>query len=369
MKILAVVGDWDDNGGRKSGYMAKALACLPPDSKVLNGGHYNDLAKHIPIGSPQYDLILWFANIPNDKPKLVGLIKENNPKSILVISKSNVDDKYGPLVLVARALSAKANLLLEFRKVDSKYVTTLWDPLGNTFATCDNPEDTMRAILDRSRYLSKMVRSKSIRVGDAKEVPDKPEFFDIVTSHSERFHKIIHAVNQDRFVGNLSFRCENGFPSFRFKHLIYVSKRNIDKRSINKDSFVAVNNTFTNAVEYYGDHKPSVDAPVQLMLYEAYPVLYMMHSHVYIKDAPFTAHPIPCGAIDEFYEILKVFPRKSGEVIINLRGHGSLICTSNLKTFAKIEYIPRQLPEVFDVNTQNNPRVTNTTLHCEQLVL
>ena len=42
------------------------------------------------------DVIIWFANIPNDKPKLVKLIKEISPKSFLIV------------MLVARALSSKA---------------------------------------------------------------------------------------------------------------------------------------------------------------------------------------------------------------------------------------------------------------------
>lgn len=40
---------------------------------------------------------------------------------------------------------------------------------------------------------------------------------------------------------NVSFRCEKGFPSFRDKNIIYVSKRNMDKRMIGKEGFVAVN--------------------------------------------------------------------------------------------------------------------------------
>lgn len=62
----------------------------------------------------------------------------------------------------------------------------------------------------------------------------------------------------------------------------------------------------TIPIEYYGDYKPSVDTPSQIMLYQAYPkVNYMLHGHVYIDGFPFTNRCIPCGAIEEAHEIKK----------------------------------------------------------------
>ena len=49
-----------------------------------------------------------------------------------------------------------------------------------------------------------------------------------------------------RFLGNASFRCPKGFPSFRDGKYIFVSKRNVNKEFITIDDFVPV---------YYEDNK------------------------------------------------------------------------------------------------------------------
>jgi hypothetical protein len=41
--------------------------------------------------------------------------------------------------------------------------------------------------------------------------------------------------------------------------------------------------------KYYGNKKPSVDTPVQLMIYQNAPAInYMIHGHYYVYGAPFT---------------------------------------------------------------------------------
>ena len=77
-------------------------------------------------------------------------------------------------------------------------------------------------------------------------------------------------------------------------------------------------------------------------------VAYTLHSYnTNIDGAPFTKNPIPCGAIEEYNEILNVYPEENTkDVTINLKGHGSLVMASNLEMFKDIPYISRPSPEL-----------------------
>ena len=148
-------------------------------------------------------------------------------------------------------------------------------------------------------------------------------------------------------LGNASFRCCKGFPSIRHKDgIVFVSRRNIDKRYVEAGSFVATHLSSGGEVEYWGDIKPSVDTPIQLRLYEALPwVKYMLHSHTYIEDAPYTSEPVPCGAVEEVKEILDVVEKKD-VFAVNILGHGSIILAREISDMREIPWIPRPTPEI-----------------------
>lgn len=353
IKTLIVAGRFDDDGGRASGYIDKLFSNIPRSflCEYINGGSWSEI-ESLTHKFKEFDVIIWIPDIPNDKVKIVNSIKKINTHCLLVISKNNFNSKYPLLALIARSLKVKSNLFIEFTKQQDKILGSLYDPLGNVFIL--ETEDTYelsQALFDRIKVLTTMTRVPSVRVGDAKNVPDQSEFFNIVRDIAEQFHTLIHAANQDRFVGNLSFRCERGFPSFRSKDLIFVSRRNIDKRHINKDGFVAVNSKSLDRVEYYGDHKPSVDTPIQLRLFDYYRnVHYMVHSHVYVKDAPFTKSIITCGSIEEFAEIVKIIDdSNTTNFAINLRGHGSIVFASSPANINKFSFEARKLPEMLEI--------------------
>lgn len=125
-----------------------------------------------------------------------------------------------------------------------------------------------------------------------------------------------------------------------------VSQRDVDKRYIGPDAFVAVS-TASREVQYHGVRKPSVDTPIQLALYAYYPrVRYMLHSHTYIEGAPMTAEPVPCGAIEEAAEVTALVPSHDAcDFAVNLRGHGSIVLASNLDTLRSQPWVPRPVPE------------------------
>jgi hypothetical protein len=106
---------------------------------------------------------------------------------------------------------------------------------------------------------------------------------------------------------------------------------------------VPVSAASEDVVEYLGDAKPSVDTPIQVRLYNYYHnVRYMLHAHVYIDGAPETHSIVPCGAIEEFDEVVALFPdRNSTDFSVNLKGHGSLVLASSVDKMEDIPFMRR----------------------------
>ena len=352
MRVLFVVGTFDDAGGRPSSYGDALIGSFLAHGQFksyrsINGGKFDDL---IGIDLTKFDTILWFANVPNDKPKLVREIKKINPTCMLVTSKRN-DNKYNYLDLVARALQTKSNLLVEFVKQPQGIIANLLDPLGNCFAkSVYDAKELSLAIIRRLDRLRRFTRKPSVQIGEIRplagldtEITDK--FMSLVGSYAAKFHELIHAPTS-RLLGNASFRCETGFPSFRSMDTIYVTKRNIDKRGIAINGFVAVEDT-PKCVGYYGVDKPSVDTPIQLALYKALPhINFMIHSHTYIHGAPFTKMVIPCGALEEVAEIMQIADDRRHYFFVNLRGHGSICGGERCCMLNDIKYYAREVPEL-----------------------
>ena len=181
------------------------------------------------------------------------------------------------------------------------------------------------------------------------------EFLNIVREYAFKLAEAtFNTKDVKRFLGNASFRCPKGFPSFRYGNYICVSKRNVNKEYITIDDFVPVY-LKDNKVYYCGKNKPSVDTPIQVRLYEKLPnINYMIHSHCYIKNAPFTNLSLPCGALEEVKEILDLIKKYYDNdynrdfYVINLKGHGSIVMGKDVECFYNIEMVGRNLPEKMD---------------------
>lgn len=313
-----------------------------------NGGSFPELIQILKSVN-KYKLIYWFADVLNDKPKLVKEIKKNHKACILVTSKRNTEGKYTFQDLLHHALGIKSNLFVEFSQKKDKYQGRVIDPLGNVFLNYNSDFSLVGKVLrKRVNELLSFTRMPSQKAGKKMEIPDEKEFFGLIKKYANIFHKLIHAHPEatNRFFGNASFRCERGFPSFKAGELIFVSRRNVDKRTIDKSAFVGTKRELP--VKYFGEAKPSIDTPIQIGLYKHYPnIRYMLHSHAYIKGTPFTRKIIPCGALEEQKEVIKIFPDKNGvNFCVNLKGHGSLVLAADTKYLKKIPYIPRKMPEI-----------------------
>lgn len=344
---ILVGGTFDNEYPNASGFitkLGKALKEINPFGEIHNGGDMDDLS--FIAHNTTADVYFWFPNISNDKKKILKAIKEIDPTRILVISKRNFDKKYDIMELIARALNVKANLGIEFSTEtnESKIHSMVYDPLGNIFYSGTDIDTLAFDLCQRLNILTSISRQSVLyKQFDVPEIKINEQFLSIIKTHAETFHNIIHANNTSRFLGNCSFRCESGFPSFKDNNnIIWVSRRNIDKRDINENAFVPVKIDH-NDIVFCSMHKPSVDTPIQVRLYNYYNnIKYILHSHCYIKSAYTTDNILPCGALEEFYEIIKCNESKDlEELVLNLNGHGSIVMSSNLDIFSKIEYISK----------------------------
>lgn len=375
MTILIVGGTWNrefnnstESYGKPSSLVTKLSNALTTYGlvDVYNGGRYDKLEDIIKSAS-SYDVVFWWANVDNSLPKIRN-VKEIAPHTILINSKRDDEDKYSFQELIQRSLAAKANLTWKFKKIaDKTFETTIFDPLGSVWYLGTDFDAAIKACMDRLIFLKRMTRQPSIKTDKINIIPDEQDFVDVVRKYAAEFQKYMDSsVKTKRFIGNASLRlikpfsdsrCGKGMPSFRgTDNMIFVSKRNIDKQFITLDNFVPVYMD-NDKLMYCGEDKPSVDTPVQIRLYkELDHINYMLHSHCYIKSAPFTHEAIPCGAIEEFDEVMKLiheqkFDNHRNQYFVNLIGHGSIIMWNNMQQFhediePKLEYYKRDMPEI-----------------------
>ena len=374
-RILFVGGNWDLNGGRKS-KIVEEFAKFLPNVTVYNGGNFNDL-NDILESCVNYDIVLWWANVSNDLPKIRN-VKDINYKVMLVSSKRNVDRKYSFQDLLQKSFSLKSNLTIEFGMVDNKYYMRLFDPLGNMWYEGFSIKMCSKILIERLNFIRIITRESTVsneeNVGalawffnmfkdemyesnDNPFVPIKEEFLEIVRNYAYKFAEATFETKDvKRFLGNASFRCPKGFPSFRNGKYIFVSKRNVNKEFIGIKEFVPVY-LEDDKLFYCGDYKPSVDSPIQVRLYSLLSnINYMIHSHCYIENAPYTDVVLPCGALEEVDEIKNVIKKyydndyNKDFYVVNLLGHGSIMMSNKASQLKNIRMVGRKLPEKMYLN-------------------
>lgn len=386
MKILLVGGNWDKDGGRPSRIVSgfsDVLKTLGHGVDVRNGGDYADL-QGILDSTPGYDAVFWFANVPNDLPK-VRDVKEVAPYVMLVTSKRNDGGKHPDNALVGRALASKSNLLFEFRKDDDRFRVRVIDPLACVWYEGYDMENAIATAMDRLTYLASITRQRTTQSQDTSkglvlswyfdqfktpeeqsgsviQVPDQQPFVDLIHKYAERLQEIAPLPpDAVRFLGNASMkplppqvgRCGKSMPSFKVDGMVFVSRRNVPKQFIELDDFVPVwldepsTGSPFRKIFYAGEDKPSVDSPVQIRLYEALSnIRYMVHTHAYIPGAPSTGYAIPCGAVEEVDEVLRLIDtefksRDLTRYALNLFGHGSIIMADTVEGLEGYRFEPR----------------------------
>lgn len=344
MKVLIVGGTFDNDGGKPSFFVQEiSKAFFEFETMTINGGSLDMIAM---TNFSIYDIIVWMPNIDNSEDKILPHIKKINPRCTLISSKRVIEKEYTEFDVIGRLLKSHSNLGIMITK-DEEYNFQLLDPLGNSYANTGNINELAENLVERIWEIRGMERVGSMSVGERRDFQVDNEFLKFIRYSAEEFTKYVNAINPNRMLGNASTRCMYGFPAQKTTETIIVTQRNIDKELIDNGGFVEVETT-ENIVKYYGDTKPSVDTPIQIKLFNHYDkIKYMVHGHVYIDGAPFTRNKIPCGFIEEFDEIVELFPDKDqGSFAVNLLGHGCLLMADSVEDLWKMgQYKSRPFPE------------------------
>lgn len=342
MRTFAVVGKFDNDGGRPSKIGRQIVQEL--GWPHCNGGHVQTLQS---LDSKFYDVLLWMPDIPNDLPKQLPRLKAQNHKLVLISSK-RCGEKYTDADVVGRLLRSRSNLGIAIQGGGAlPCLFRLLDPLGNIYANTPRIPELCTAIKERVKELALITRYSSHRTAphSADPVEISEEFLVVVRRYGQQFAGFVNAINPNRYLGNAATRCALGFPAERQEGMILVSRRNVPKDNITATDFVEIRKR-EGMILYLGEYKPSVDAPVQASLFEYFTsIRYMIHGHVYVKGAPMTMDKLPCGAMQEFFAIIRLADKKSKGFVVNLRGHGCLIACKDLSYFDTPELIARPFLE------------------------
>ncbi|MBI4533058.1 MAG: class II aldolase/adducin family protein [Candidatus Melainabacteria bacterium] len=353
-RTLIVGGTFDTQGGKPS----KIITSLSEATgyPCLNGGTLDQLTA---VDFQAVDVLVWAPNVSNDEDKILPAIKARNPKLFLISSKRVVEKQYSVFDVISRLLKSRSNLGIKITQNQGTYQFELLDPLGNCLCATSSVGELGAAIKRRVEELCAMTRIGSTSIGSCCSCHPtvNDEFVQLVRQLGDEFSRYVNAVNPERFLGNASARptdritrCCHGFPAMRAdlkdSPVYLVSRRNVDKTTMSAGDFVVVT-ACEDKVEYFGDVKPSVDAPIQIRLFNFYnKVRYIVHGHVYVSDAPSTHSKVPCGHVEEFAEIQALFPDPdSANFTVNLKGHGCLILASDLDFLRQQSFVARPFPE------------------------
>lgn len=333
MKVMIVGGDFDADGGRPSGVVAK-LAMNFSGCDYVNGGEIYDVEEASRHGE-DYDLVIWMPNISNAVEKIYPRKKTG---ATLICSKV-FRDGYTPADILQRVYAMQANAVIIVISDDAiQRGFELVDALGNSWtpgAYTESIPELAAEILMFTKWSSSQVRWPSVRSDSTNpKIEVEAKFVNLVQFLAEKYESVV-----GRWFGNASTRCFKMFPSKRITtasdEMIAVSPRNIDKASIGIQDFVAASLGLAH-LDYYGDHKPSVDACVQASLYERRSlrhINYMIHGHTYVKSAPTTREYFPCGDLREVESLVEIMSGNQYGVV-NLKNHGCLYYADTLDNLA-----------------------------------
>jgi len=334
MKTI-IVGGGFGNLPKISGIISK-LAKEFETPVVINGGTFEDLPFNL-----TEDLILWMPDISNEDEKHYP---NKGAGSVLVCSKF-MRTGYKRIDAVSRIFKMHGNAVIAIYKEKEICSFELIDALNNVWYSGDSIEFLADAIKSLYSFTKMSIRygseksedyQNNIRVSFS-ELASMTRLLNLNQALSER----IMTQCGNRFFGNLSTRCQSLFPSLKGKIGTYVSPRNTDKNGLSvKDMVLCSLENFT--VIYHNGKKPSVDSPIQLLVYETVPEInFMIHGHAKLVDKKYsffvgkTNNYRLCGDVRETDEILEAIQTETSGIIC-LKNHGFLIFGEDLETMEKI---------------------------------
>jgi ribulose-5-phosphate 4-epimerase/fuculose-1-phosphate aldolase len=328
---------------KTSGVITK-LASFFENPSVVNGGSIASLPQRL----DNFDLVVWMPNIDNEEAKHYPL-KRNG--TVLICSKI-MREGYKHIDALSRIFSMHGNAVIEIDTVCEKYfMFTFIDALGNIWYQGSSLEKLVYSIFDFYDFTKSAVRiptrksgpwNKDCTVLDSAQEDELNKLLEINSALQSQIMKQCGT----RFFGNVSTRCQQLFPSMR-SDTIFVSPRNSDKESLEAKDMVkcrfdcddADRSTF---VSFFNGDKPSIDAAIQLQVYEIKTkVNYMIHGHATLVNKKYsfwtgiTENYRLCGDFREAYEIL-IATHGVDHGILTLKNHGFLVFAENLDQISEV---------------------------------
>jgi hypothetical protein len=319
MKVIIAGGGYD---GKRSGVIDKigeqfagADVCT-----VVNGGELPDISG--------FDLVLWMPDVSNDEEKQYP-VKDRG--TVLICSKV-MREGYTLMDAVTRIFKMHGNAVIAIHKEPGKkFKFELVDALGHIWYIGYGIEELCHTISDLYHWTKGAIR-KSVPKADS-TVNGAISGINLEPFMELNRELALKSAAQcgNRFFGNFSTRCTKLFPSHRYGELIIMSPRNVDKRTLKPDDMVPIVDG-----AYIGDRKPSVDAPVQLVIYNRMPKInFMIHGHAHAVGMPTTKDYYPCGDMREIPETVELL--RDGHKAVNLRNHGFLLATETLEEMQELK--------------------------------
>lgn len=296
---------------------------------VINGGTLDMLPHEI-----NSELIIWMPNIVNESPKQYPKKTNGN---ILICSKV-MREGYVIAEAVSRIFKMNGNAVIAIYPGE-KFTFKLVDALGNVWYNGGDIPELCKVIKEFCEFINKAWRVNTERhdIVGIERNNDLTEFIEVNKSLTE----YIQTSCGTRFFGNISTRCQKLFPTMKVDNdYVFVSPRNSNKESLTAEDMILawydIPDSQLGHILYSGPHKPSIDTPIQVMLYNIHQgVNYMIHGHAFIKDCEYTDEYFICGDMREVDAVDNLMIGKvSGK--INLKNHGFLIYADTLDNLKDI---------------------------------
>ena len=261
-------------------------------------------------------------------PKIVEGLKHTNPEMLLVPFKM-ADDANSRGATARWMLNLHASLAV-YSIVGRSKEFFVADALGNDMPVTKS--DLPRVLAQQIRNYAMAVRRRSVwKGGEIPAVPHVESYVRFSRKMAPGFTNIIRNAFTDRWPGNYSFRCAQGFMSARAQNGFVITKRNVAKAGLSENDFVFVASELDgDRLQYWGDSeaKPSIDSPVHRHIYEHLDwVQGIVHGHLRARRAAcvceYDLTRWPCGAENEGWEIVAAAPKDRQDLwVINIEGHG-----------------------------------------------
>ena len=362
LQVLFIAGNWTQEGGRTSNYMAKLInsfeSKLGHPIQAFNGGNIDDLPEILEKYVPDADFVFWSPNIPSSLSSKRRINPKNYNHRVTLVNFKRNDGRYDFDDMMSISITLRADLTCEVRKNnEGRYEMRIYDILGNLWSDfTTNTSKSVATLISRATALKALTYTK-FRHEDTAIQANNENLDEILAIYKDFGLRLVEVAEPSdhvkRHLGEIAFRGSNDPDDSRYD-LIYASERNLRlSESINESNFIATR-LDRNTLSFYGDRKPHLSAALFNRIMQEMPgVNYIFFSQCYLRDAKFTERILTKGCNQEYDEVKKVIEENNfAKDGVNIIGQGSLILGNNLVDIVSKfdQLVKRELPEAICID-------------------